>query len=275
MTGLAQPAFSPAELAGQVVLISGGARGMGEAEARLFVELGAQVVIGDVRDELGRALAGSLGPNAHFVHLDVTKEADWDSAVEAAVATFGPLTGLVNSAGVSKACHLADLTADHIEAMFGVNAVGTLLGMRAASRAMSTTGGTVGGGSIVNVSSVGALTAEPNLIAYVGAKAAVLAMSRAAAKDLGPKGIRVNTILPGAIDTPMLRENITGIDESVLQRSFSVLPLGRMGRANEIAAAAAFLISDRSSYITGAELTVDGGRALGFAGPWTAPVPEK
>jgi 3alpha(or 20beta)-hydroxysteroid dehydrogenase len=243
-------------LDGKVAIVTGGARGQGAAEARLFVAEGARVVIGDVLDAEGQAVADELGDAAAYTHLDVTDEDQWDATVALAESRFGPVSVLVNNAGILlfQAIHKTD-PAD-FERVMQVNVTGVFLGMRAVTRSMTS----AGGGSIVNISSTAGLTGLPYLGAYVASKWAVRGLTKTAAIDLGPKGIRVNSVHPGGIDTPMIAD--TSPDAPFYKR----LPVSRMGSAEEAARAVLFLASDESSYTTGAELAVDGGATCGDLG---------
>jgi 3alpha(or 20beta)-hydroxysteroid dehydrogenase len=245
-------------LQGKVALISGGARGMGGAEARLFVSEGAKVVIGDVLVDEGKALAGELGDAARFVELDVTDEASWQAAVSAATAEFGGLDVLVNNAGIWKIMPIAMMSAEDFMEVVKVNQLGVFLGMKAAIPAMSTKGG-----SMVNISSVAGLAGAIGQVAYGGTKWAVRGMTKTAAIELAGVGIRVNSIHPGLIDTQMLQTvRDWGVEAEDL---LAGVPQGRFGRAEEVAKLALFLASDDSSHCTGGEFTVDGGMTAGFA----------
>jgi 3alpha(or 20beta)-hydroxysteroid dehydrogenase len=243
-------------LDGKVAVISGGARGQGAAEARLFAAEGARVVVGDVLDDEGRAVAAELGPEAAYAPLDVTDEAGWAAVVELAEERFGPVDVLVNNAGILQfqALHKMDLA--DFERILRVNLTGVFLGMKAVVPSMVR----AGGGSIVNISSTAGLQGLPGLGAYVASKWGVRGLTKTAAIDLGPKGIRVNSVHPGGIDTPMLE----GTDPEA--PFYKRLPVARMGRPEEAARAVLFLASDESSYTTGAELTVDGGATAGDLG---------
>ncbi|HEX6236202.1 MAG TPA: glucose 1-dehydrogenase [Acidimicrobiales bacterium] len=243
-------------LDGKVAIVTGGARGQGEAEARLFVAEGARVLIGDVLDAEGEAVAAELGDAAAFAHLDVTDETQWDAAVARAGELFGPVTVLVNNAGVLmfQAIHTTDPA--EFDRVIRVNLHGTFLGIRAVVPSMAG----AGGGSIVNISSTAGLQGLPYVGAYVASKWAVRGLTKTAAIDLGHKGIRVNSVHPGGIDTPML----AGTDSEA--PFYKRLPVARMGRAEEVARAVMFLASDEASYTTGAELAVDGGATCGDLG---------
>ena len=241
----------------KVILISGGARGQGAAEARMLVAEGAKVVIGDIADDLGKGLAEELQAghpgSAFFRHLDVTSEADWAGAVAEAVETFGTLDVLVNNAGILMFSELAKTSLEDYERVIRVNQFGTFLGMRAVADVMA--GGD--GGSIVNSSSVEGLGGMPMLVAYTASKFAIRGMTKVAAMELGPKGIRVNSVHPGMIDTGMTRE-FTGGDEGMAWGG-SKVALKRVGRPEDVAGMYVFLASDESSYCTGAEFVCDGG----------------
>jgi 3alpha(or 20beta)-hydroxysteroid dehydrogenase len=251
-------------LDGKVAIISGAARGQGAAEARLFVVEGARVVIGDVLDDLGVALADDLGDAARFVHLDVTSEADWAAAVDVTVATFGGLHVLVSNAGISPApTPIVDLTLDEYRRVVEVNQVGTFLALRAAIPAMIRSGG----GSIVTISSVGGAQGVPGMAPYTSSKFAVRGLTRVAALEHATDNIRVNTVLPGPIDTAMMQPGFWGdVDLRPLMAQTS--PMRRVGRPEEVAELVLFLASDASSYCSGAEFLVDGGY---LAGPAAVP----
>jgi 3alpha(or 20beta)-hydroxysteroid dehydrogenase len=240
-------------LKGKVILISGGARGQGAAEARLFVAEGARVIIGDVLESQGRALAAELGQSAAFVPHDVTKETDWQRAVDAAQA-LGGLHGMVNNAGIYQPKTLMETDVELFERHMRVNQLGCFIGMKAVVPLMEKSDG----GSIVNVSSVAGLRGSPGAIAYSATKWALRGMTKAAAVDLAPRKIRVNSIHPGPIDTDMLRVRTPQQNAERLTR----VPMNRMGTVDEIAQLVLFLLSDESSYITGAEVAIDGGATL-------------
>ena len=247
-------------LNGKVAIISGAARGQGAAEARLFVAEGAKVVLGDVLDEPGFELAKELGDAAHYQHLDVTNESDWAVIVEACVARFGRLDILINNAGIVRAAPLEHTTLEDYRAVVEVNQVGNFLGMRAVVAAMRE----AGGGSIVNVSSNAGLEGVHGVIGYVASKWAVRGMTKAAAMELGPYGIRVNSVHPGGVDTPMLAQgDFDAVDKNSVWRS---QPIPRIGQPEELARMMVFLASDESSYSTGSEFVADGGMTAGGAG---------
>jgi 3alpha(or 20beta)-hydroxysteroid dehydrogenase len=237
----------------KVILISGGARGQGAAEARMFVAEGARVIIGDVLESQGRGLAAVLGQSATFVPHDVTKETDWQRAVDAAQA-LGGLHGMVNNAGIYQPRTLMETDVELFERHMRVNQLGCFIGMKAVVPLMEKSGG----GSIVNVSSVAGLRGSPGAIAYSATKWALRGMTKAAAVDLAPGKIRVNSIHPGPIDTDMLKVRTPEQNAERLTR----VPMNRMGTVDEIARLVLFLLSDESSYITGAEVAIDGGATL-------------
>jgi 3alpha(or 20beta)-hydroxysteroid dehydrogenase len=243
-------------LDGKVAIITGAARGQGEAEARLFVAEGARVVLADVLTDEGASVAASLGDAAVFCRLDVTDEDQWRSAVDLAEDRFGPVNVLVNNAGVLLFQSIDKTDPADFERIMRVNVHGVFLGIRAVTPSMER----AGGGSIVNISSTAGLTGLPFLGAYVASKWAVRGLTKTAAIDLGGKRIRVNSVHPGGIDTPMVAG--TSPDAPFYRR----LPVPRMGRADEAARAVLFLASDESSYTTGAELAVDGGATCGDLG---------
>ena len=241
-------------LDGKVALITGAARGPGAAAARRFVDEGARVVAADVADELGEKLAAELGDACVYQHLDVTDEDAWPVATGRAAEAFGRLDVLVNNAGVLFFSALEQTKLADYERVIRVNQIGTFLGMRAAVGPLTE----AGGGSIVNVSSVEGLAGMPFLTAYTASKFAIRGMTKVAALELGERGIRVNSVHPGAIDTAMITDALGGapVDMGFVGKKVA---LGRVGQAEEIAALVAFLASDDSSYCTGSEFVADGG----------------
>jgi 3alpha(or 20beta)-hydroxysteroid dehydrogenase len=236
-------------LAGKVALITGAARGQGAAEARLFAAEGATVLVTDVVDEVGLALADDIGAGASYRHLDVTDEGEWQSAVEEVRASHGRLDVLVNNAGIGIPGTVIDGSLADYRRVIEVNQVGTFLGMHLAAPLLRDSGG----GSIVNVSSMMGFVGGAARVAYTASKFAVRGMTKSAAIELGPLGIRVNSIHPGAIDTDFIRpetRHLLAVDK---------LPLGRIGTADEVAKLALFLASDEASYSTGCEFVIDGG----------------
>ena len=247
-------------LDGKVALISGSARGQGEAEARRFVAEGAKVAITDLRDVLGEQLAAELGPDTFYQQLDVTREDDWDAAVAATVERFGKLDILVNNAGIGAFGTLEGLDLKTHHEMIDINLHGVYLGMRAAKAALVATGN----GAIVNISSIDGIVGVLGMTSYSGSKFAVTGMTRSAAIELGPLGVRVNSIHPGVINSPMVQE-APPETRARLDRLMDMQPIKRMGEPDEIASLALFLASDEASYITGAQFVIDGGH---LAGPW-------
>jgi len=238
-------------LEGRVVLITGGARGQGEAEARLFAAEGAKLVLGDVRDAEGKAVAESLGEAAVYAHHDVTDPASWQAFTALALQRFGRIDALVNNAGIMVYKPLEETSLEEYRSVIDVNQIGCFLGIKAVVPALRA----AGGGAIVNVSSCAGLRGFAKGIGYVSSKFAVRGLTRTAAIELGPLGIRVNTLHPGGVDTA-LGWGYPGVDVEQLYRG---TPLGRIGEPREMAQLALFLISDESSYCTGAEFVADGG----------------
>ena len=245
--------------AGAVAVVSGGARGQGAAEARALVQEGARVVIADIRDKEGSAVADSLGEAAVFCHLDVAAPALWKDCIDLAVARFGDVTVLVNNAGIVTAASLEETSLEEYLHIVQVNQVGCFLGMKAVLGSMRA----AGGGSIVNVSSSAGLEGMEMLTAYAASKFAVTGMTKCAAIELGRYGIRVNSVHPGSIDTPMIRDR--GVSDDEMAAFGSALPLARVGQPEEVARLVLFLASEESSYCTGAEFVIDGGLLAGRA----------
>ena len=244
-------------LENKVAIISGGSRGMGAFEAALFVQEGAKVIIGDVRDEEGRDLAKHIGSNSVYMHLDVTSERDWAAVVKEATDRYGKLDILVNNAGVSARGTIEETSVDDWYRVMGINAKGVFLGTRAAIPEMRKSGG----GSIINISSqlglVGMAESSPQ---YQSSKGAVRIFTKSAAIQYAPEGIRVNSVHPGPIVTPMTEARRS--DSAVQQVMVSRIPLGRYGESEDVAYGVLYLASDEASFVTGSELVIDGG--------WTA-----
>ena len=241
-------------LVGKVALISGGARGQGASHGAVFVDEGASVVLGDVREDEGQRLAEHLragGREVVFTRLDVTRSADWEAAVALAEDEFGNLNVLVNNAGIVAFSSAADTPDEEWQRVLAVNQSGMFYGMRAAIPAMRR----AGGGSIVNISSTLAVGAIPGYFAYQATKAAIVMMTRAAAVEYAADNIRVNSILPGLIHTDMTKEE----PEDAVQNHLGLTPLRRGGTPLEISYGALYLASDESSFVTGTELVIDGG----------------
>jgi 3alpha(or 20beta)-hydroxysteroid dehydrogenase len=246
-------------LAGKVALITGAARGQGEAEARVFVAEGAKVVLGDVLDELGKGVAKSLGDSAVYLHHDVSREESWTNFVATALQTFGRIDVLVNNAGILHVAPIAEIKLEDYLRVIQVNQVGCLLGMKAVIPSLAK----VGGGSIINISSISGIEGALGLVSYVSSKFAIRGMTKTAALELGRLGIRVNSICPGGIDTPMGQggnEGFENVDTAAWYRS---LPLQRIGKPEEVAKLALYLASADSAYCTGAEFVIDGGALAG------------
>lgn len=243
-------------LEGKVALITGAARGQGAAEARLFAQEGAKVVIADVLDQEGARVAAEIaetGADAVFVHLDVTSEEDWGGAVAAAVANFGRLDILVNNAGIWRGGHVLEETGGRWDAIMDVNAKGVFLGTKQAIPEMRKSGG----GSIVNISSTAGLVGSRTSTAYSASKGAVRLFTKSTAIQYAAEGIRANSIHPGPVDTDMGDQvwPDSGSRAEVQGRT----PLGRLGVADDIAYGALYLASDEASFVTGSELVIDGG----------------
>ncbi|MGW0523203.1 glucose 1-dehydrogenase [Crossiella sp. NPDC003009] len=241
-------------LEGKVALVTGAARGLGEAVARRFVAEGARVVLADIADDTGTGLAAELGPQARYRHLDVGAEDDWAGVVAETVADFGRIDVLVNNAAVLHFAPLAQTTLADYQRVVRVNQVGCFLGMRSVIPVM--TGARRG--SIVNLSSVEGLAGMPTLSAYTATKFAIRGMTKVAALELAAQGVRVNSVHPGAMDTSMAGEALGGIE---LDRGAmgKLVPMKRIGQPAEVANVVLFLASDESSYCTGGEFAADGG----------------
>jgi 3alpha(or 20beta)-hydroxysteroid dehydrogenase len=251
-----------ARLAGKTAIITGGSRGQGEAEVRRFAAEGANVVVGDVLDDAGEKLAAELGDAVTYLHLDVTNAADWAAAVAAAEA-YGPLNVLVNNAAIHWTRPIEHETAEGLEKMWRVNALGPFLGMQAVLEPMRR----AGGGSIVNISSIDGLVGVAGMASYTASKFAVTGLTKSAALEWGRDGIRVNSVHPGVISSPMVDQAPPDV-RARLQQYLDHQPLPRMGTPEEVALLVLFLASDESSYCTGSEFVIDGGH---IAGPYREP----
>ena len=247
-------------LAGKVALVSGGARGMGAAEARLFATQGAKVVIGDVLETEGRQTEADInasGGEALFVRLDVTSEANWQQVIAAAISHFGKLDVLVNNAGISAKGMVEDTTVEDWNRVMDINAKGVFLGTKAAIPAMCQ----AGGGSIINISSqLGLVGVDNSSPQYQASKGAVRLLTKATAIQYARDGIRVNSVHPGPIATPMTEARRA--DPDTYKLTVSRIPLGRYGQPEDVAYGVLYLASDESAFVTGSELVIDGG--------WTA-----
>ena len=241
-------------LDGRCALVSGAARGQGAAEARALASAGASVVLGDVLDDQGAAVAASIGSRARYSRLDVTSPSDWAAAVEVAEREFGPVTVLVNNAGILRHGPVQSTSAADFSAVLDVNLLGTYLGIRAVLDSMRS----AGGGSIINISSVGGMLGTPGAVAYVTSKWGVRGLTKAAASDLARFGIRVNSVHPGPIQTDMIADG--GFEAArFIESNKTRMPIRRMGQPEDVASVVVFLAGPGSSYMTGAELAVDGG----------------
>jgi 3alpha(or 20beta)-hydroxysteroid dehydrogenase len=248
-------------LDGKVALVTGGARGMGAAHVRMLAAEGAKVVFGDVRDRDAATVAGEIGEHAcRYIHQDVTSEADWQAAVTLATDSFGGLDVLVNNAGILKFASLADMEVQEFRTIMDVNATGCWLGMKSVIGPMRR----AGGGSIINISSIEGFCGAARLSAYSASKFAIRGMTKAAAVELGKYGIRVNSVHPGAVLTPMVLEAADSYDDPGAAEAFmKAMPLGRFADPAEVSRMVLYLASDESSYSTGAEFVVDGGILAG------------
>jgi 3alpha(or 20beta)-hydroxysteroid dehydrogenase len=243
------------DLTGRVAIVTGAARGQGAAEARHFRQLGATVVMVDISDDKGEAVAAEIG--ATYRHTDVSRAPEWEELMAAVMAAHGRLDILVNNAAIHWMRLIEDEKIEDFDHLIGVNLRGTFLGIKSAIAPMRASGG----GSIVNIASVAGVRGFQQHGSYGASKWAIRGLTKTAAAELGPSGIRVNAIVPGTIDTPMA----WGGGEMPAGVSFDHLPLGRVGEVEDIAAMVAFLASDAAGYITGAEIVIDGGATLGMA----------
>jgi 3alpha(or 20beta)-hydroxysteroid dehydrogenase len=239
-------------LTGKVALVSGGARGMGASHVRTMVAEGAKVVFGDILDDEGEVVAKEVGDNARYVHLDVTHPDDWDAAVATAVREFGGLHVLVNNAGIINIGTFEDYALSEWQRIIDINLTGVFLGIRAAVKPMKE----AGTGSIINISSIEGIAGTIACHGYTASKFAVRGLTKSAALELGPNGIRVNSIHPGLIKTPMTE----WVPEDIFRTA-----LGRIAQPVEVSNLVIYLASDDSSYSTGSEFVVDGGTTAGLA----------
>ncbi|QXW04877.1 SDR family NAD(P)-dependent oxidoreductase [Rhodococcus globerulus] len=241
--------------AGKVAIVTGGSQGMGEATARLLAAEGATVVIGDVLDEKGAAVAADIGGVFH--HLDVSSESDWVSLVEDTTSQFGTVDVLINNAGMLAFAAVEDIDVAAVEKLFSVNVIGAMLGAKTVVPVMKK----AARGVIVNISSVDGLRGVNGLSAYTASKWAVRGLTKTQALELGPSGIRVCSVHPGGVDTQL--GNPMGRTGDDLQKPYGQVPLRRIGLPDEVARVTAFAASDDASYMSGAELAVDGGWSAG------------
>ncbi|THJ64988.1 glucose 1-dehydrogenase [Arthrobacter echini] len=237
---------------GKTILVTGGAGGMGEAHARAFAAEGGKVLIGDIVDEQGEALAAELGDAVHYLHLDVTDEDAWSAFVDHAEKEFGPVSVLVNNAGIGAGGPIEDITFEDWRKALAINLDGTFLGSRAVVPSMKK----AGGGSIINVSSYAGQRGTSFSTPYTASKFGVVGLTKALATEVADFGIRVNSVHPGYIRTPILGET----NDNVVMGK---VPIRRMGRPEEVSRMVLFLASDEASYSTGSEFSVDGGWAAG------------
>ena len=244
-------------LEGKVAIITGGARGQGATEARMFAQEGARVVIGDIRDELGMQVEAEireLGGEAVYLHLDVTSDDDWQRAIETAEQRFGKVDVLVNNAAIVLRKDIEETTGEDWDNIMEINAKGVFLGTRAVIPAMRR----AGGGSIINISSIsGLVSIGPP--AYIATKGAVRLFTKSTAIQYASENIRANSIHPGSVDTDMRREGMGDQTPQEIQARIDNIPLGRVGTTEDISYGALFLASDESSFMTGSELVIDGG----------------
>lgn len=239
------------DLSTKTVIITGACSGMGASHARSFAQWGANVVIADIAVDKGLVLADEIGSRAVFMDLDVTSEDGWHHVVSETERLFGPVTGLVNNAGIGKVIPFDELSADQFQIYFEINQLSVFLGMKAAAPSMRKSGG----GSIVNISSTAGLRSGRGILAYTATKFAVTGMSKAASIDLGPDGIRVNSVHPGLIQKTGLFEGAGTYHNPIIERT----PLRRVGDVIEVSELVAFLLSDASGFCTGSEFVIDGG----------------
>lgn len=267
--------MNPCSLAGRKALITGGARGLGAGMAQALAAAGAAVVVGDILDEMGMATAQALragGATAHFVHLDVTDEAQWETAVAATVRELGGFDILINNAGVEETALVTDIDVAALRRMLDVNIVGTALGLKHAFRAMRPGGAAGQGGAVVNVASVAATIAFPAIAGYSATKSAVDRLTRVAAMESGQLGygVRVNCVYPGLVPTDMgmklagdvVTAGLFPSPDAAVAAIVAQTPLGRLGTVADMADAVVFLCSDAARFITGAGLPVDGGMGM-------------
>jgi 3alpha(or 20beta)-hydroxysteroid dehydrogenase len=260
LPGAAREGCTVNRLANKTAIITGAARGMGAATARLFAAEGARVVLADVLDAEGEALAGELGAAAFFRHHDVADEHGWQRLVSDTLARFGGVDILVNNAGVLLMRGFMDITKQEFERVLGINLVGTFLGIKAVAPKIIERGG----GAIVNISSIDGMKGSNATAAYSASKWGVRGLTKVAAMELGPRGVRVNSIHPGGISTPMTtRAGASAEVQAATAKFYKSVPLGRIGQAEEVAHVTLFLASDDASYVCGAEIVVDGGMIIG------------
>ena len=255
-------------LSGKTAIVTGAARGMGEATARLFASEGANVVLTDVLEDEGQAVASDIGGAAQFLKHDVSSDDDWAAVVAKAKADHGTVDVLVNNAGLVHFTPIEHFDPADADKILGVNTVGPMLGVKHVSPVMKE----AGKGSIINISSVDGLRGCNGLTLYTASKWALRGLTKSLAYELGTSGIRVNSVHPGGVDTPM--GNARNLPPEELNAAFGRVPLQRIGKPEEIAQASLFLATDEASYITGAEIAVDGGWSSGYFQPVLPGAPE-
>lgn len=236
-----------------IAIVTGGARGLGEAFARKIVEEGGKVVIADVLDDEGRALATELGSNSIYLHLDVSSEKEWLSVVKATRDAFGDVNALVNNAGILVVGGVEEITEEGLDKIMDVNLKGVIFGMKSVVPVMKK----VGRGSIVNISSIAGMQGYAGLMPYVASKWAVRGVTKSAALELAAHGIKVNSVHPGSFRTDMTKP----FEE--VENPYAGIPAGRFGNPEELAGLVAWLVSDDNGYATGSEFVVDGGVIAG------------
>jgi NAD(P)-dependent dehydrogenase (short-subunit alcohol dehydrogenase family) len=248
-------------LAGKVTLITGGASGLGENAAQLMVREGARVVIADIAEDKGRAVAGKIGPAAHFARLDVTSEDNWQAVIAETVAKFGALHVLLNSAGIGLSKTVEDITLEEWRRVHAIDLDGVFLGCKHGVGEIKKHTAKLGG-SVINISSISGIIAGANMAAYNSAKAGVRLLSKSVALHCAKSGynIRCNSVHPTFIDTPILDRHRVRFGNDVMQQKLGKqVPIGRLGRPEEVGWALVFLASDESSFMTGSEVVIDGG----------------
>lgn len=248
----------PGRLDGKTALITGGARGQGAAEALLFASEGARVIITDVLDADGQELAAS-NDSLSYLHHDVTQESEWESVVAEVIEDHGKIDAFINNAGIFRSAPIAETTLEEYRLVTEINQVGVFLGLKHVGPVMAT----AGSGAIVNISSIAGTRGGAGSVAYSASKWAVRGMTKVAMAEFAPSGVRVNSIHPGLIDTPMLQQ-LPGVEAGQLDQFVRRIPYGRVAEAVEVARLALFLVSDDSEYCNGAEFVIDGGMTQGL-----------
>ena len=245
-------------LDGKIALITGGARGQGAAEALLFASEGARVVITDVLDSDGEAVAASA-EGVSYLHHDVTQESEWESVVAEVIEDHGKIDAFINNAGIYRHAPIAETTIEEYRLVIEINQVGVFLGLKHVGPVMAA----AGSGSIVNISSIAGMRGGAGSLSYTASKWAVRGMTKVAMSEFAPSGVRVNSIHPGLIDTPMLQE-LPAVEGGQLDQIVRRIPYGRVAEAVEVAKLALFLVSDDSEYCNGTEFIIDGGMIQGI-----------